>query len=406
MIEKMQRRVLVIDNDRIASDMIVKTLLPRGLDVSVVASPDRGVEKALEYKPDLVFISLFLPESNGFKISRRIHSTEELMNVPLMMLISYRGELDPKYTSSIGVVDVLVKPLKPEDIISKIEKVLGKQAFTEGPAVEPGIFIQEEMKEAIPLEEEGVLKAEAPLPAFPPEEETLHAADQPQKHDLSEAKKEEHALDETEEFLKGEAEEEGQALADKAATEQAWEEGEAAFAAPFASEEDLLPVEEPRKFFSGKKIIIFAVVFAVLALGLGTYGLKKIVSRAEKAALVKAAAAGRQKKAVAPNVVAARPAIPAPEGPGEGAAQREAVPSVGEQYRFSVQIGAFGSEEHAVSLVEIMKGKGFDAFIEKDPAKPLYRVLVGRFGDPTQASRQAKMLREEGLKAVVRPGKG
>src|SRR5512135_3093941 len=107
MTEKILRKVLVIDNDRVVSDMIVKTLLPRGLDVSVAASPDRGVEKDLEYKPDLIFISLFLPESNGFKISRRIHSDEELMKVPLMMLISYRGELDPKYTSSIGVVDVL-----------------------------------------------------------------------------------------------------------------------------------------------------------------------------------------------------------------------------------------------------------------------------------------------------------
>ncbi|MDA8105347.1 MAG: SPOR domain-containing protein [Nitrospiraceae bacterium] len=406
MTDKIRKKVLVIDNDRVASDMIVKTLLPRGLDVSVAASPGRGVEKAREYKPDLIFISLFLPESNGFKISRRIHSDEELMKVPLMMLISYRGELDPKYTSSIGVVDVLVKPLKSEDIISKIEKVLGKQTFTEEPAGGHGIFFEGEKKEAIPLEEEGVLDTEVPLPVSPPEEETLHAADQPQKHDLSESKKEEYARDETEEFLKGEAEEEGQALADKEATEQAGKESEAAFAAPFASEEELFAVEKPRKFTSGKKIIVLAAVFAVLAVGLGTYGLKKIESRSEKAAPVKAAVAGRKKKAAAPDVAAARPVIPVPEARGEVTPQKEAVPATGEQYRFSVQIGAFGSEKHAGSLVEKMKGKGFDAFIEKDPTKPLYRVLVGRFGDPTQASRQAKMLRDEGLKAVVRPGKG
>ena len=402
MTDKILRKVLVIDNDRVASDMIVKTLLPRGLDVSVAASPDRGVEKALEYKPDLVFISLFLPESNGFKISRRIHSEEELMKVPLMMLISYRGELDPKYTSTIGVVDVLVKPLKAEDIIAKTEKVLGKEAVGE---VAGAAATHEEETETTPAERAAPPQV-AKLSAVPLPEEPRQTPDIPVDERTEAGEENRKGFGEIEEFLKGEAAEEGQTPAAKAATEQAGEEGEAALGASFASEGDLLSVDEPRKFFSGKKIIVFAAVFAALALALGTYGLKKIVSRAEKAAPVKAAAADRQKKAVEPDVAAARPAIPAPEGRDEGAAQREAVPSAGEQYRFSVQVGAFGSEKNAVSLVETMKGKGFDAFIDKDPAKPLYRVLIGRFGDPTQASRQAKILRDEGLKAVVRPGKG
>ncbi len=63
-------RVLVIDDDRVATDVIVKTLLDRGVDVSVVASPDRGIEKAAEDSPDLVFVSLFFPDSNGLKISK------------------------------------------------------------------------------------------------------------------------------------------------------------------------------------------------------------------------------------------------------------------------------------------------------------------------------------------------
>ncbi|MDA8242466.1 MAG: SPOR domain-containing protein [Nitrospiraceae bacterium] len=401
MTEKIRRKVLVIDDDRVASDMIVKTLLPRGLDVSVAANPDRGVEKALEYKPDLVFVSLFLPESNGFKISRRIHSEEELMKVPLMMLISYRGELDPKYTSTIGIVDVLVKPLRAEDIIAKTEKVLGKEAVGE---IAGAAAPHEEETETTPAERAAPPQVEK-LSADPLPEEPRQAPDIPVDERTEAAEENSKGFGEIEDFLKEEAAE-GQAPADKAATEQAGKEGEAPLAAPFALEEELLAMEKPQKLFSGKKVIVVAVVFAALALGLGTYGLKKIVSRAEKAAPVKAAAAGRQKKAASPDVAAARPAIPAPEGRGEGAAQRDAVPAAGERYRFSVQVGAFGSEKNAVSLVEKMKGKGFDAFIENDPTKPIYRVLVGRFRDPTQASRQAMMLRKEGLKAVVRPGKG
>jgi DNA-binding response OmpR family regulator len=398
-----RRKVLVIDNDRVASDMIVKTLLPRGLDVSVAASPDRGVEKAREYKPDLVFISLFFPDSNGLKISRRIHSEEGLKKVPLMMLISYRGELDPKYTSTIGIVDVLVKPLMPEDIIAKTKKVLGEQALTEKPAEEPGIF-SEAGRDAVPLEEEGALRVEGHLSVSLPEEESPRVQALPQEHELDEAAKESNqALDETEEFLKEEADEEGQTPADKAATEFS-EAGPPA--APIASEEEVLPGEGPRRFFSGRKLIVFAAVFAAVVLGLGTYGLKKIVSRTQKAAPAKVAVAGREKKAAVPDAAVDRPAVPAAGRRSEGVLQKQAGTEAGVQYRFTVQVGAFGSEKNAVTLVEIMKKKGFDAFVEKDPSKPLYRVLIGRFGNPKQASQQAKMLREEGLKAVVRPGKG
>ncbi len=397
MIQRMRRKVLVIDNDRVASDMIVKTLLPRGLDVSVAASPDRGFEKARELKPDLVFISLFLSDSNGLKISRHIHSEEELKDVPMIMLISYRGELDPKYTSAIGIVDVLVKPLKTEDIIAKTKKVLGEQSVTEGLAGDSGTFSEGET-EVIP-EEKGVIEVQGPISVSQQEDEPPHAAGLTGEHEQDEAKKEDRrAPEETGEFLKEEDEEEGPAPADKALN--ACEEGETPSAVTYG--EEIFPAEEPRRFFSGRKIMALAAVLAVV-LVLGTYSMKKIVSQTRKAAPANVVAEGGAKVTASPDVAVARPVVPAP---GEVVPQSKAGAAPDGGYRFTVQVGAFGNEENAALLVDKMKKNGFDAFIEKDPSRPLYRVLVGRFGDPKQASRQARLLREEGLKPVVRTGQG
>lgn len=444
MTNKMRGKILVIDDDRVASDIIVKTLLSRGFDVSVVANPDRGMEKAQEDSPDLVFISLFFPDSNGLKVSKRIHSLEGLEKVPVVMLISYKGELDPKYTSTIGIIDVLVKPLKPEEIISKITKVLGKNALSEA-AVEPASPAEEEA--AVPGEEEGLSQVEGSLPVSPAAEELPRPPDFPPYETLhAGARKGRTEYDETEEFLKEEVEEGKHAPAGEApAEEQLPEEGMPDSGMRFAFEEEISSGEEPRGFFAGKRVVAVAAVCAVLVVGIGAYGLKKIMSRTEKAAqskqvpavkdLVKdeagrptvpeegapqnrgkaAPAKTREdrpkeaqmgKKEAATRKEDSRPVSPPPPKPAESAGGKEKATSVSKQYGFSVQVGAFGSEKNANSLVAELKKKGYDAFVEKEDVKPVYRVLVGSFPDANKASEQAKALQKDGLKTIVRRGRG
>lgn len=120
-----KRKILVIDDDQSVCDMITRTLKNRGYEVFTEIHYQEGVEKAREVLPDLVFISLLLETTNGLKASKEIHAIEKLRKVPVVMLISYKGELDPKYTITIGIVDVLVKPLSERDIIAKTEDILG-----------------------------------------------------------------------------------------------------------------------------------------------------------------------------------------------------------------------------------------------------------------------------------------
>ncbi len=126
-----KRTILVIDDDQAVCDSISRTLSGRGYEVYAETQHQKGIEKAGEILPDLIFIGLLLNTSNGLKVSKQIHALEELRKVPVVMIISYQGELDPKYTRAIGIVDVLIKPLKESDIIVKTEAVLGPSEFTD-----------------------------------------------------------------------------------------------------------------------------------------------------------------------------------------------------------------------------------------------------------------------------------
>lgn len=118
-------KVLVIDEEKSSIALFGKALEPLGLDVFVIGTPDKGIEKAIEIEPDLMFVNLIFRESNGLKVSKLLHAVDKLKKVPIVMLINHRSDLDPKYTSTIGVVDVMTRPFTPGDIVSKTKAVLG-----------------------------------------------------------------------------------------------------------------------------------------------------------------------------------------------------------------------------------------------------------------------------------------
>jgi CheY-like chemotaxis protein len=446
MTEKRRGRVLVVDDDRVASDVIVKTLLPRGLDVSVAASPDRGVEKAREDTPDLVFVSLFFPDSNGLKVSKRIHALHGLERVPVVMLVSYKGDLDPKYTSTIGIVDVLVKPLKPAEILSKTIAVFGKEALSETDT-EP---VSPPPEEDLSVEKEGPVGTDERLSILQTEKDAARLQDISPEDGLgAEGMEDRTESDESEEFLKEEASEEaapsGESPQDEGTGERFPEEAGQGPGIPPPLEEEMPFAKGPREFLGGKKLVAVSVLCAALVLGIGAFGVKKILSKAEKAAQSRQAPAGQEvvresaggpvvsgeskgketdkgvsakteehrteetvgeKKGVSAAAEVSRiVSPPPPKGAGKGG-RKEADPVTRKGYGFSVQVGAFGSEKNALSLAEELKKKGYDSFVENDGGRPLSRVMVGRFPDAKKASELAKELREEGLKTIVRRGKG
>ena len=100
----LKRKILVIDDDQSVCDMIARTLKSRDYEVFTETHYQEGVERAGEVLPDLAFISLLLDSTNGLKVSKEIHAIDKLGKLPVIMLISHKGELDPKYTVTIGEI--------------------------------------------------------------------------------------------------------------------------------------------------------------------------------------------------------------------------------------------------------------------------------------------------------------
>jgi DNA-binding response OmpR family regulator len=390
-----KKKVLIIDDDRDACDLIRETLAPRGFDVFSCPEPEEALANAGEIRPDLIFISILFPQSNGLKISRAVHAVGGLEKVPIVMLISYPDELDPRYTSTIGIVDVALKPLKTEDILLKTVAVLGEGTAPDGIEAAGGSGTEEPAS----LDEEWLsfLEKEDSKPA----EATLPVT----AEDAAVAKEDSKTVDETEAFL---LEEERDKQTHEAAGDVTYAEG---------------PKRRPMKTFVA---VAAAVLVAGAAAGafLFFHGMqwKAAAPHAKATSKKEQAVAVQKKEAVSPS---SRDKTPAgmtqaqtesqPAGKtvvekpvaqntarGNGAKPADAKQTEKDGKTYSVQVGAFQNEKNAVALSEKLKKKGYDSFIKRDDGSAVKRVLIGKFDAPGKASVQAKLvLEKEGLKSVI-----
>ena len=119
MSERQKRKVLVVDDDQDVYNMFSGALETKGFEVVIVSDPEEAIEKAKEIEPNLIFVSLYLSRSNGLKVSASIHSIESLKKVPIVLITSHSEWLNLQYLVTIGIVNVLVRPLNTDELVSK-----------------------------------------------------------------------------------------------------------------------------------------------------------------------------------------------------------------------------------------------------------------------------------------------
>ncbi len=101
-------RVLTIDDDPIARDLVTNALRPEGFDVVAAASGREGLDLALDEPPDLVICDLLMPDMDGYEVVDRLHANEATKDVTILILtgqdlsMADRQRLNGKVAEIVG----------------------------------------------------------------------------------------------------------------------------------------------------------------------------------------------------------------------------------------------------------------------------------------------------------------
>jgi DNA-binding response OmpR family regulator len=119
--------ILLIDDDADFVEATRAVLESVPYQVLVAYGGDDGLAKARETQPNLVILDVFLPVKDGFQILKELKSDPALASVPVMLLTALsNGIMSPANELAIEIADYIDKPIRPTELLQRVEKLLGK----------------------------------------------------------------------------------------------------------------------------------------------------------------------------------------------------------------------------------------------------------------------------------------
>jgi len=104
-------RVLVIDDDPEAREIIERFLIKDGFTVVTADSGVQGLRLAHEYQPAVITLDVMMPDMDGWSVLRALKADPVLRKIPVIMLTMID---DRTRGYSLGAVDYLTKPVDRE----------------------------------------------------------------------------------------------------------------------------------------------------------------------------------------------------------------------------------------------------------------------------------------------------
>jgi PAS domain S-box-containing protein len=105
------RRVLVVDDNGDAAEMIAHLLRDRGHDVQVANDPARALSLARDFAPQVAILDIGLPVMDGYTLGRELRASAGGSSPILIALTGYGREQDKRRSEEAGFSAHLVKPV-------------------------------------------------------------------------------------------------------------------------------------------------------------------------------------------------------------------------------------------------------------------------------------------------------
>ena len=120
----MAKNILICDDAAFMRMMIKDILTKNGYNIAGEAeNGQKAVEKYAELKPDLVLMDITMPEMDGIEALKRIKAADPSASVIMCSAMGQEAMVIDSIKS--GARDFIVKPFKPDRILSTVQKILG-----------------------------------------------------------------------------------------------------------------------------------------------------------------------------------------------------------------------------------------------------------------------------------------
>ncbi|MBD2209842.1 response regulator [Nostoc linckia FACHB-104] len=119
-------KILVVDDDTDTREFYTFVLQQSGAIVTAVASAAAALQTLTKFKPDILLSDIGMPEMDGYMFMRQVKALQTETEIPAIALTAYAGELNQQQALVAGFQKHISKPVEPDELVSIITDLLGR----------------------------------------------------------------------------------------------------------------------------------------------------------------------------------------------------------------------------------------------------------------------------------------
>lgn len=121
-----QSRILLVE-DEIELIKIVETFFKdEGFEVRAAMDGEQALMILSDYTPDIILSDVRMDRMDGFEFLEALRKIPKGKNIPFIFLTIMDDRLSVQHAKELGASDYITKPFDVEDLLTKVNSLLGK----------------------------------------------------------------------------------------------------------------------------------------------------------------------------------------------------------------------------------------------------------------------------------------
>jgi len=118
------KKILVVDDNNDSRELVVKVLKNQGYEMIEAIDGEDALEKAVSEKPDLILMDISIPKLNGYEVTKRLKSLEEVKEIPVVALTAHAMKGDRAKALEAGCEGYISKPINVRELPAQVKSYM------------------------------------------------------------------------------------------------------------------------------------------------------------------------------------------------------------------------------------------------------------------------------------------
>jgi DNA-binding response OmpR family regulator len=121
----MSKKILIADDEPNIVTALEFLLERNGYEVVIARNGSAALKLVEEHKPDLVLLDLMMPVKSGYEVCQRMRERADWRQIKIIMLTAKGRDVEMSKGLSIGADLYITKPFSTQELVAKINGLLG-----------------------------------------------------------------------------------------------------------------------------------------------------------------------------------------------------------------------------------------------------------------------------------------